>query len=370
MPPVVNNFNESSMIDTLLKNLREKIDLSIEKFFNNTYTPPINNPEIQEFYKKTIEYVLRKGKRIRPIYFILGVYLYNNGNSDIYNEDIINASIFLEILHAFFLCHDDIIDNSDLRRGEESLHKSLNKLIKKDNHKFGKNFAIISGDVLFALTCKALNNINFVNDKIKKEFLNIFYDYILDTTIGQVSDMINGYKAIEKVDKDLINKTYIFKTAKYTFESPLILGAKLANASKNEMKKLKEYAIQTGIAFQIQDDYIGLYGTIEDIGKPVTSDILEGKKTLLLMDTIENLEGKNKEKFIKLFNHSSITSENFVKIKNLISESGAKEKSLSEIENLLENSKKIISNLAIHNEKKKLLFNITEILLSKYKTIH
>jgi geranylgeranyl diphosphate synthase, type I len=367
------------MIDKLIEKLSYKINLALKKFLYQTYKLPVDYPEVESFYEETLQYVLRKGKRIRPIFFVIGSYLYND-NISIDNDTNIQNSICLELLQSFFLCHDDIIDNSDLRRGEDSLHVVLNKIIQKQNTTStqqnysqpvepGKLFAIISGDIHYTLTSMALNKIKFETALLKEQFIDIFYKYVMDTTIGQVIDMSTSYKSIDDVTKDIIYNTYELKTAKYSVECPLVLGAIYSKANEDELNKLKEYAINLGVAFQLQDDLIGLFGTVEELGKPITSDILEEKKTLLILDTVENLNDRDKDKFKKLFYKRPLTKTNFDEIKKLVIKSGAFEKSVNQIEKLLQKTYSISDELIITSEKRDTLKMISEKLLSKYKTL-
>lgn len=367
------------MIDKLIEGLSEKINSNLKAFLYQVYELPVAYDEVESFYEETLQYVLRKGKRIRPIFFVLGSHLYND-YAPIDNQTSIQNSICLELLQSFFLCHDDIIDNSDLRRGEDSLHIVIEKLTRKyksisiQNHfqsrEVGKLFALISGDIHFTLTSMALNKIKFENSDTKEKFMDIFYKYVMDTTIGQVIDMIEGYKGIDSVTRDLIYKTYELKTAKYSVECPLILGAMYSSASEDELAKLRSYAINLGIAFQLQDDLIGLFGTVEELGKPVTSDIIEEKKTLLMADTIENLSIDSRKEFTHLFYARPLSEKNFNRIKELVISSGAFDKSVKYIETHLQKAYSISNTLNIAGEKKELLKAMAKKLLSKYKTLN
>ncbi|MFW5799855.1 MAG: polyprenyl synthetase family protein [Spirochaetota bacterium] len=369
------------LVDSIINKLKTKIDEEVQNFLNKDYKIPLKYPELESFYKETVNYSLRKGKRIRPVLFILGAFLYSE-NEDIetlyYDNNIIKSSIFLELLQAFFLCHDDIIDNSDLRRGKKSLHIILNDIFgDKTNYDAGldkdkgKLFAILSGDILFALSSKALNNIAIDNINLKNKIQDTFYNYVLDTTIGQFLDMHNGYKNLDDLleDGEFYNKvksTYILKTAKYTIETPLILGANYRGLVEEEENKLKTFASKLGFAFQLQDDLIGLFGSIKEIGKPVTSDILEEKKTLLILDTYYNLNKEGRSKFKKLFYERPLTDESFNKIKDYVKNSGAKSTTINKLEQNLNEALEIVNTLNISDYKKQLLKEFSKKMLSKY----
>ncbi len=368
-------MNTKEMFNQLINHINKHL----ENYLKESYKLPYKDIEkLNSINELTISYALRKGKRLRPLLFILTATLYKCDSKITFDDRIIKDSIFLEILQAFFLCHDDIIDDSELRRGEKSLHVLLDGIVQrkiefKDNKNFynGKMFSIISGDYLFSLACKAVHSINFPDKLIKDRFINSYYDYVLDTITGQNIDMLQSYENIEDVDIDNIKKMYSLKTAKYTIECPMVLGAIYSGIQdESEINNIKKYAMNIGIAFQIQDDIIGIFGDEKRIGKSIKSDIIEEKKTLLIKYTLEYLSKKDGILFKDLFNEKLLTNNDFNKIKKIIYRTGALEKCVSDIENLLKKSLIIIDKLNLQNESKLIIENFTYSILNKYNKIN
>ncbi len=264
-----------------LKVLKERFDAKIGAYFDVV----IERAEKEDAlvaealrYSRTL--VLSGGKRLRAAFLYYG-YIAANGREE---EQIVDAAISIEFIHAFLLMHDDIIDRDDLRHGVTTLHRYYADMGKqffpdKDTEHFGNSMGIIIGDMLGAFG----NDIIFRSDfplELKFQALSKLQDIVSYTVIGQARDVYMEYKG-EATEEEILSM-YRNKTAKYTVEGPLHLGGILAGAPQALLDGFTAYAIPLGIAFQIQDDILGLYGSAEHIGKPVGSDIQEGKITLLV----------------------------------------------------------------------------------------
>lgn len=180
------------------------------------------------------------GKRIRGVLCILGFELASSKR----NKEIIKISSALEILHSALLIHDDIMDQSLIRRDKPSLYQALG-----GNH-YGISQAISIGDIGFYLPLKIISESGFKAD-LKIKALSFLSDVVINTGWGQIMDMENGPK--EKKDLEFIR---IYKTAKYTIAGPMQFGAILAGARDNLITLLGQFGEKLGIAFQIQDDIL------------------------------------------------------------------------------------------------------------------
>lgn len=357
--------------DDIINKLKSTVDNELKLFIDRiSKEGKHDTPEAEYFTKSVYNYILSKGKRIRPILFVLSHHFYSkDDDKQILNNNTAKASIFLELLQAFFLSHDDIIDNSELRRGEPSLHIVLNNIITiNHNPDLGKHFGIIGGDLIFALTIKTLNEIQFRDIHTKTKFFDTFIKYVSDTIFGQFRDMTGGYKSLDDIDKDYVIKTYINKTAKYTVECPMVLGAVLSGLDDDaEFDKLIRFSENIGVAFQLQDDIIGLFGTEADIGKPVDSDILEEKKTLLILEAVEKLSDTDKDHFkYLLFHKRPLESRDLEEIKNIVCDTGALVQSIDMIEKHLNKALQIITELNIDEGSKTLLESLSLQIMNKY----
>jgi len=195
------------------------------------------------------------GKRLRPALVYWGYKLLGGKHS----KDITKASLAMELVHAFLLIHDDIMDQSDLRRGKITLHKLYEReceTLYKSNGKsqrFGETMGILAGDLSSCLAFKLLLSANFSPEQ-KTLVLNKLHETIINTIFGQELDIRLEVNGLSKPSEIL--DVYHLKTAQYTFECPLHIGAILAGATQKDLEVISAFAIPCGIAFQITDDIL------------------------------------------------------------------------------------------------------------------
>ena len=160
-----------------------------------------------------------------------------------------------------------------------------------------------------------------------------------------------------------------YKTAGYTVEKPLLVGAILGGASKEVIKSLSEYGIKLGIAFQIKDDILGMFGSEKKVGKPVDSDLKEGKKTLLVSKTFERLlaDGRkeNLERFKSILGNYDLTIEDYRWCQSLIRETGAMDYCQQLVEKLTEEAAVALKDVEIDGEARRFLLGISEFLVAR-----
>lgn len=262
--------------------------------------------EIDERYRVFIDcledFVVRGGKRVRPAFMYFGYLAV--GGKDI--EKILLASRVPELLQSFLLIHDDIIDRSPLRRGKPTIHKLMEKEYDKlnlveDKEHFGISTAIIIGDLAHMFAYDALMNSGFelsLLEETRKKFDEITFQ----TAAGWYRELIStmGVRADEKE----ILKTMGYVSAVYTIAGPVEMGAILGKANEEQKRKLRNYGMKLGIAFQMRDDILGMFGDEAELGKPVSSDMKEGKKTLLVSRLIGRLGNEDKKKMVSIYGWS------------------------------------------------------------------
>ncbi|NQT28337.1 MAG: polyprenyl synthetase family protein, partial [Candidatus Omnitrophica bacterium] len=211
--------------------IKKKINSQLSQFLQNAnkiYSLGRISPLL---LKSITNFILRDGKRIRPALFIIGY----EGFSKTRAPGLYQSALSVELLHDFFLIHDDIIDKSDTRRGKPSLHKVFDKfLAKHKNIKFnGQDLAIVAADIVYALAIKAFLSIKEESQR-KEKALQKFIKSAVHTGCGEFIELLSGIKKIGEVNKKDIYKIYDYKTAHYTFASPLSMGAILAGAKQAE----------------------------------------------------------------------------------------------------------------------------------------
>lgn len=217
-----------------------------------------------------IEYALGiGGKRIRPTLCLAGCYLYND---DI--KAAIKPALGLEIFHNFTLLHDDVMDNADVRRNQPTVH------IKWD-----PNTAILSGD---AMLIKAYQYVADLNTDFLPSVLTLFNQTALEVCEGQQYDM--EFETRQDVSVDEYMKMIRLKTA-VLLAGSLKTGAIIGGASEEQANYLYKFGENIGLGFQLQDDFLDVYGDIETFGKAIGGDIVNNKKTFLLINALQLASG-------------------------------------------------------------------------------
>lgn len=289
-------------------------------------------------FKSIKEFILRKGKRVRPTLFVIG-YL---GFARKAAPGLYRTALSLELLHDFMLVHDDIIDKSATRRGKPSMHEVLNKFLKTNkNHKFtGEDLAIVAGDVMYAMAIHAFLSIK-ENKLYKEKALKKLSEAAFYTGGGEFIELLYGLKSINEMAKKDIYKIYDLKTANYTFASPLSIGAILAGASLKEVNILFKYGIFLGRAFQIKDDILGLFETEKTLEKSNLTDLQESKKTILIWYAYNNSSRNDRLTIKRIFAKNKVKKADLFKIRKIIIRSGTLDYAKKEINSLLEKAELI-----------------------------
>jgi geranylgeranyl diphosphate synthase type I len=276
----------------------------------------------EPLYLDMTEFVGRRGKRIRPL-LMLGSYRVFGGDRALSDPALLRAALSLELLHAFILVHDDVIDRSERRRGLSTLHKLVEERLGRMEGaaRTGENVALVIGDILFALALETLRTADFPADR-RDAALGHFLRYITDTGAGEVYDILLGTRDIARVSEEDIARMYTLKTTRYTFEAPLVLGALLAGATPEALAELSRLIEPVGLAFQIQNDLIE-YQKFKGVNRLRQTDLLEGKKTLLLRVAFDHLDDLDRS-FLQLCLSTRTSNDTSVsKIEQLIDKSGA-----------------------------------------------
>ncbi|MDP8289885.1 MAG: polyprenyl synthetase family protein [Candidatus Susulua stagnicola] len=336
----------------MLYQIKKKIDIQLSKFLqktNKAYSLETISPLL---FKNISDFILRDGKRIRPTLFIVGY----QGFSKKKVSGLYESALSVELLHDFFLIHDDIIDKSNTRRGKPSLHKVFDKFLAKHNNiKFnGQDLAIVAADIIYALAIKSFLSIK-ENSNRKEKALQRFIKATVHTGCGEFIELLSGIKNIEEIEKKDIYKIYDYKTAHYTFASPLSMGAILAGTKQSEIDKLSKFSLYLGRAFQIKDDLLSMFFDEKKIGKSTLSDLQESKKTLLIWHAYNHTSKKNKSLIKSILNKKQVTKTDLLKIRRITKESGALNYVQKEINNLTKKAKIVIKTIKMKKKYRNLL---------------
>jgi len=348
-------------IRQILKRHKEKIDAKLEEFLDEKLK---KSEKVSKSAKEVMECIkefnLRNGKRLRPILTILSYMAFGGKKSS-----ILDAALAVELMESYLLIHDDIIDQDEFRRGYLTFHKIYENKAKKKNipsQRYGESMAIIAGDILSSLGSEAILGSDFpLKKKIKA--LEKFNKVMVNTCFGQILDM--DYIHTSNISEKDVLRLQELKTAIYTIDGPLQIGAILAGASEKKLKLLTEFAIPLGKAFQIKDDILGVFGDKKTIGKPNDSDIKEGKKTLLIVKALEKSNYEEKKNILKSLGNKGLKSEELEKIKKIIFKTGSLDYSKKVAENLISQAKINLKKLNLKKDYEKILDSLADYILGR-----
>jgi geranylgeranyl diphosphate synthase type I len=343
--------------------LKVVIDVEIEKQFDMAIKEARENDIfVADILKQTKKIALAGGKRIRGA--LLCQAYFGMGGKE--KKKIIKIAAAIEIMHLFLLVHDDIIDKGIIRHGEITLHKRLSdkkskNLIPDEAVHYGNSIAIIIGDMLYAIANKIIAKSGF-DSNILVQVLSMVQDIVANTIIGQSQDIEIAYKNGIVTEKEVIAMCKN-KTARYTMEGPLLLGAILAGHSDNNLRvSINNYAIPIGIAFQIQDDILGIFGDKKKTGKSVASDIEEGKMSIMVVNALKYANSEQKKQMNSILGKKGLTDNEVIIFQNIIQSSGALEYAKRLSKKHLEAGKKEIEKMLFNSKTKKFLLDLTEYL--------
>jgi geranylgeranyl diphosphate synthase type I len=269
--------------------------------------------------------VLAGGKRLRPAFCFWG---FVGAGGDPTDELVIDAGAALELLHAFALFHDDVMDGSLTRRGEPTTNAKFeashgaNKLAG-ESRRFGDGVAILVGDLAYVYSDQLMRNAS-------PQAWTIWNELRIELNFGQYLDMLGS--AMNERRREKAERICRYKSGKYTIERPLHLGALLATPTRGDelIPVLSTYGLPLGDAFQMRDDVLGAFGDTAITGKPVGDDLREGKPTpLMAIVTARANAAQLKE--LQLVGNQDLTPEQIARVQEVIRETGA----LDELETVI-----------------------------------
>jgi geranylgeranyl diphosphate synthase type I len=233
---------------------------------------------------------LSGGKRFRAAFCAWGFRAVDAEPAD--PDALVRAAAALEVLHASALVHDDYMDASDTRRGRPATHKAFEALHREhgwagDPEQYGAAAAILLGDLLLSWSDELLRLCGLPHDLVRDAL--VFFDTTRSEVIaGQFLDV--SVQARGESDVEQAMQVLRYKSAKYSIERPLHVGAALAGASVEMLDALSRFGLPLGEAFQLRDDLLGVFGDPARTGKPAGDDLTEGKRTVLVALTLEHAD--------------------------------------------------------------------------------
>jgi geranylgeranyl diphosphate synthase type II len=249
----------------------------------------IDFPSTPKNLYEPIKYILSlEAKRIRSIALLIAHNLYNKDYTQ-----ALSAAVAIEMFHNFTLIHDDIMDKASLRRNSKTVHE-----------KWDDNIAILSGD---ALLVKSYMMLSDINSKTRNKVIDRFSNAAMIVCEGQQMDMDFETAKNISIDDYLI---MIEKKTSALFASSFEIGALIGGANTSDQKLIYKFGINLGIAFQLQDDLLDLYGDSTKFGKKVGGDIIANKKTFLYLKSLQLANENQKDELITLYSQNDMGEAN------------------------------------------------------------
>ena len=306
----------------------------------------MQTPEEPELLYAPIIYSMSGGgKRLRPVLLLLTAEAFG-GNV----EEAMPAALAVEIFHNFTLLHDDIMDNADVRRGKPSVFA-----------KWGGNVALLSGDAMLITAYKHLAR---VAPDVLPRVMNIFGDMALEVCEGQQYDM--DFESMDGVSVEEYMQMIERKTSALLSGSATI-GATMAGASEDDIRKIYRFATELGLAFQLQDDVLDSFGD-EALGKKIGGDILEGKKTFLMVQAINRADDMEREVLRTTHRDASLSDdEKISRIKALYEKLEVRRIAEQQIELRFERALSILDTLSIDQARTATLREFARNLMGRKK---
>ncbi|MFL6061113.1 MAG: polyprenyl synthetase family protein [Marmoricola sp.] len=239
---------------------------------------------------------------------------------------LLRACASLELLHASALVHDDYMDASDVRRGRPATHRAFEALHRESGwnaspEQYGASAAILLGDLLLSWSDELLRTCGLPAEKVL-EALSYFDLTRTEVVTGQFLDV--SAQARGTTDVDLAMRVVRYKSAKYSIERPLHIGAALAGAHLAVIDQLTRFGLPLGEAFQLRDDLLGVFGDPEVTGKPAGDDLVEGKRTVLIALALQGLEDPDR-KTLDAHLGTALGESEVAELQRLIAASGAQD---------------------------------------------
>jgi geranylgeranyl diphosphate synthase type I len=316
-----------------LTNFANKINPQLEDYFDNEIKKRFGvNPAEKKLALQALRHIkehnLRPAKRARAAFIYYGYKLFEKSNGNKIKTDgaaVRHAAMSIELVHTGLLMHDDKMDQDETRRGLPTTHIHFRNIHKKNyKHRgadlYGDNMAVDLGDAVMMLGVEILGKSKFDMDR-KLAAINRLLRGVVNTAYGQAYDIT--LEAIGNASESDIVALHHAKTAIYTYENPLHIGAILAGAKKSDLELLSEYAIPGGVAFQLQDDILGLFGDPRKTGKPAHSDLRQRKPTLLITKALENSTPKQKKRLLQIWGKENLNTKEANEARKIVVDTGS-----------------------------------------------
>ncbi|HVU01960.1 MAG TPA: polyprenyl synthetase family protein [Polyangiaceae bacterium] len=336
----------------LLETVRKEVDSRLAGLFDAKIDAAASRgPEVVDMVEAVRDLCLRGGKRLRAALVVAG-YRAASGSADL--EAALDAAVAIELLHAYFLIHDDWMDDDAVRRGGPTVHTVLAE--RYGSKRLGNSCAILAGDYSLALATEALARVDVPPERLPRAFA-AFAEMQSDAIAGQQRDVL-----ARSPDAEM---TYLLKTGSYTVAGPLRMGAILAGGSESLATAFDRFAIPAGIAFQIRDDLLSAFGDESVTGKPFANDIKMGKRTLVVEHAFRLAKGRELAALRKAFGNARASRKDLEAAVRVLQRSGAEKAAEDRTLELARKAEEAILDMKVAKTGRALLSGALDALLER-----
>jgi geranylgeranyl diphosphate synthase type I len=316
------------------------------------------DPALAEISDAVEEFVLGGGKRLRPAFAYWGYR--GAGGAD--SEQIVAALSALELVQASALIHDDLMDRSDTRRGVPAMHRRFERRHTEAGWRggsaaFGDSAAVLLGDLTLVWSDELLHSSGVGLTELARA-RRVFDQMRTEVTVGQYLDVLT--QATGDTSLERAGKVARYKSAKYTVERPLLLGAALAGADPEVEAAYAGFGLPLGEAFQLRDDILGVFGDPAQTGKPAGDDLREGKRTYLVASAFAALDAGARAELDAALGNQGLDDAGVTRLRDLIRDSGALSATERRIDELMSTALAALTTAELDDEAREMLLLLAD----------
>jgi geranylgeranyl diphosphate synthase type I len=347
------------VLPTDAADLRPRVDKALAVFLGAQRARLAEiDPALADVSVALEEFVLGGGKRLRPAFAYWGYRGAGGADSD----EVVAAVSALELVQASALIHDDLMDRSDTRRGEPSVHRRFERRHtaagwRGGSAAFGDSAAILLGDLALVWSDELLHTSGIGVAELTRA-RPVYDEMRTEVTVGQYLDVLTQATADTSVERAA--KVARFKAAKYTVERPLLLGAALAGAGEDVFAAYSAFGLPLGEAFQFRDDVLGVFGDPSQTGKPAGDDLREGKRTYLIAAAFAGLGEPERRELDAGLGNQGLDDAGVERLRVLIRDSGALAATERRIDELMTAALSALDDAKIEEEAREVLRRLAD----------
>lgn len=322
----------------LMLSYKEEAERELKLFFESKLNSK-DDAVVRPIVEMIRDFTISGGKRIRPILVMSAHDLFAE-----HNRNIAKAAASFEISQSYFLIQDDVMDQSSMRRGKSSFHiDAWRRFFNNDPElrRIADNISIIAGDMAESYSHQVLLESDFPAERLLEA--NSELSKVFETTgEGQLVDVMSPF--MEEFTATDLMRLHMWKTSNYTVAGPLRMGT-ILSGNTDYMNEINSFGSLVGVAFQIQDDILGLFGDEKTVGKSAKSDVNEGKRTLLMLKALENGSTDERKFIFDVLRSGNVSDQEFLRVRKIVEETGSLDFSVRISSMLVDRGKKYLEKI-------------------------